>query len=200
MLSRIALNSQAGCTRGHRTEMHYHTGIESMGNTASYKVPVHFLLHILCLASSKHIRYFQKQIWGSVYGLFFHSASSINSNESIGIFQVSHQPSFSNLARTECVTCVKGFITHYLCTELQNSARQLSPSKPEWELLLIFTRRGFGIPEAKFPQCRYANLMCSEPHMKSVKDLSTVTAQHKHSPPRHVGGRVCSSLASLKNS
>lgn len=78
MLSRIALNSQAGCTRGHSTEVHYHAGIESMGTTASYKVPVHFLLHILCLASSKHIHYFQKQIWDSVYDLFFHGASSIN--------------------------------------------------------------------------------------------------------------------------
>lgn len=78
MLSRIALNSQAGCTRGHSTEVHYHAGIESMGTTASYKVPIHFLLHILCLASSKHIHYFQKQIWDSVYDLFFHGASSIN--------------------------------------------------------------------------------------------------------------------------
>lgn len=71
MLSRIALNSQAGCTRGHSTKGHYHAGIESMGATACYKVPIHFLLHILCLASSKHIHDFQKQIWDSVHDLFF---------------------------------------------------------------------------------------------------------------------------------
>ncbi|RLW04750.1 hypothetical protein DV515_00005635 [Chloebia gouldiae] len=42
--------------------------------------------------------------------------------------------------------------------------------------MLAFTRQGFGIPEAKFPHCKYAKLMCSDPQVKSVKDLSTVTA------------------------
>lgn len=150
-----------------------------MGNTASCKVPIYFLLHILCLASSKHIHYFQKQIWDSVHGLFFHGVSSINYNESIGIFQVSYQPSFSSWAWTECVTSVKGLISHYLCNELQNSFSQHSPSKPEWELVLAFTRQGFGIPAAKFPHCKYQNWCAQTPKWRLWRTWAQLQPQRK---------------------
>lgn len=106
MLSRIALNSRDLCTTGNRIEVFYHAGIWSMETTARYERLIQFLLHIQCLASSKPIYFFQKQIWGSVYGLFFYGVSSVNGNNSISMFQVSHQASFSSWARSECVTYV----------------------------------------------------------------------------------------------
>lgn len=141
-----------------------------------------------------------KSKFGIVFMTCFSWCIQYKLNESIGVFQVSHQSSFSNWAWTECVTCVKGFISHYLCTELQNSVNQHSLRKPEQESLLAFTRQGFGIPEAIFPHWLYAKLMCSDSQMKSVKDLSTAAAQHKHSPHRDEGRRVCSGLPSLRNS
>lgn len=132
--------------------------------TTRYERLIPFLLHIQCLASSKHFYFFQKQIWDSVHGLFFHGVSSINCNESINTFQVSHQTAFSNWARSECVTYVQKVSSPITCAlnyrSLSASAHTASQKSNYW---LISQGRVLGSLKPSFHNGCMQNLYAQTP-------------------------------------